>query len=151
MYFDGFNWYGIFYKEEATSEKATELDWSLKFFTNSLLLNLLLVGVLVTLISKYPLVLGLAVFSVVAISTMLIERSLGFTRRNERYQLFASRAEGLCILFASREKLGVPFVESHLLELGQFYEALRLSKHNDTISDSHYLLAQVERLKDASK
>ncbi|MCU7964523.1 MULTISPECIES: antiviral RADAR system accessory protein RdrD [unclassified Shewanella] len=142
----------IFLFVSSTKQSDVEaLSLLSKFATNSLLLDMLLVGGLVVITSPYPLQLGLALFSVVTLSAMLIERSLGFTRRNERYQLFASRAEGLCILFASREKLGVPFVESHLLELGQFYEALRLNKHNDTISDSHYLLAQVERLKDASK
>jgi hypothetical protein len=96
-------------------------------------------------------VFGLTVFSVVTLLSILIDRTLGFTRRNERYQLFEGRAESLQVLFVSRNALNIPFAESHLLELAKFWEELRLSKHNDTVSDSHYLLALVEQLKGASK
>lgn len=101
--------------------------------------------------SEHPLFLGLAVFSTLTLFNLLIDRILGFTRRNERYQLFAGRAEDLCVLFASREKLGIKFQESHLLELAKFYEELRQSKYNDTVADSHYLLTLVEQLKAPSK
>lgn len=141
----------FFYNETPSSESTEKFDFHFKFLTNSSLLNLLLIGVLVALTSRHPIFFGIIIFSVITFPAMLIERSLGFTRRNERYQLFADRAESLCILFASRDKLGVKFAESHLIELVQFYEELRLSKHNDTISDSHYLLTLVEQLKVPSK
>ncbi|WP_147402472.1 antiviral RADAR system accessory protein RdrD [Aeromonas veronii] len=130
--------------------KYVNTTWH-KVITNISLLTLSLATFFIVIRSQHPLIFGLAVFSFMTIFSILLDRTLGFTRRNERYQLFANRAEGLCILFASRGKLNIEFAESHLLELAQYYEQLRLSKYNDTISDSHYLLAQLEQLKGISK
>jgi hypothetical protein len=138
-------------KRKVFNKEIEGLALWVKLSANALFITMFMSGFSVIISGQYRLYLGLAAFSVVTLSAMLMDRTLGFTRRNERYQLFASRAEGLQILFASREALKIPFAESHLLELAKFYEELRLSKHNDTISDSHYLLAQFEQLKGALK
>lgn len=122
-----------------------------KIATKALLFSLLVVIFITIISNKHPLFFGLAAFSTLTLFSLLIDRVLGYTRRNERYQLFAGRAEGLCVLFASREQLGIKFQESHLLELAKFYEELRQSKYNDTVADSHYLLTLVEQLKAPSK
>ncbi|KJV32784.1 hypothetical protein VI06_04975 [Aquitalea magnusonii] len=141
-------WY--FFDRKSINDSNKKKIWN-KFLdkpvTNFLLSGVLLSGFSTILASKYPLQFGIAVFSVVTVSSILIDRVLGFTRRNERYQLFCSKALGLQILFRSREKLKIIFSQSHLLECSQFYEELRQSKHNDTVADSFYILSQIEQLK----
>ncbi|MGL6071874.1 hypothetical protein, partial [Craterilacuibacter sp.] len=100
----------------------------------------------------HALLLGLAVFSLVTLGAFLADRTLGFTRRNERYQLFASRAEGLIVLSRSRKVMAIngykeiEFGEAHLLECAAFFDELRFDKHNATMSDSFYVLRLKEKL-----
>jgi hypothetical protein len=140
----------FFTGKKFTDKKIDGLGLFVRLLTTILLLAILLSVFSVVITSQYPLQLGLASFSVVLLSAMLTERSLGFTRRNERYQFFAARAEGLQTLFASRKMLDIKFCEAHLLELAKFYEELQQSKFKDTLSDSHYLLTQLEQFKAAS-
>ncbi|WP_279462330.1 hypothetical protein [Aeromonas dhakensis] len=77
---------------------------------------------------------------------------LGFTRRNERYQLFSNRAEGLIVESRSWGKICdesgnmINFNEKYLLECAAFFEELRLDKHNAAVRDSFYLLRLKEKL-----
>lgn len=113
---------------------------------------MLLAGFSWIIAQNHTLLLGLTIFSVVTLGTLLADRTLGFTRRNERYKLFSMRAEGLILETNSRKQIkdtqGKPieFNEEHLLECLAFFEELRLDKYNATMSDSFYLLRLKQRL-----
>lgn len=136
----------ITYFKETSNESASR-----KVAATAILFISLVVIFITAISNKHPVFFGLATFASLTIFSLLTDRVIGYTRRNERYQLFAGRAESLCVLFASRKNLGIQFQESHLLELAKFYEELRQSKYNDTVADSHYLLTLVEQLKAPSK
>ncbi|EON88424.1 antiviral RADAR system accessory protein RdrD [Plesiomonas shigelloides] len=123
----------------------------IKALTNTLLFSLSASVFFIVINSDSPLMLGLVVFSTSTITSMLFDRVLGITRRNERYKLFANRAKCLCDLLLNKKIIGIPFDESNLLEIAQFHEELRLSKYKDTVSDSNYLLSIMEKLKGLSK
>lgn len=100
----------------------------------------------------HALSLGLSIFSVITLGVLLADRMLGFTRRNERYQLFSNRAEGLIVESRSWGKICdesgnmINFNEKYLLECAAFFEELRLDKHNAAVRDSFYLLRLKEKL-----
>ncbi|WP_374518522.1 hypothetical protein [Undibacterium squillarum] len=119
-----------------------------KYITTCLLLMLLISGVALIRQSEFPLVLGLTTFSVVTFFSMITDRTLGFTRGNERSRLFATRAESLQIMLRSRLALNEKFEKSHLDELYKFFDELRLMKYNDTVADTQYLMTQLEKLKE---
>ncbi|MGL4926149.1 MAG: antiviral RADAR system accessory protein RdrD [Plesiomonas shigelloides] len=123
----------------------------LKAITDILLLSLSASIFLITIKSESPLIPGLITYLTLAALAILTERMLGFTRRNERYRLFADRAEALVSLFTRRRDFNIEFKESYLIEVFQFQEELQLRKYNDTVADSHYLLTLVEQLKAPSK
>ena len=118
-----------------------------KTFTVLLLLCLLVYGFFIVISSEFALVFGLTAFSTVTFVAILIDRTLGFTRRNERYALFSSKAKGLSELMRFRKMAGMNFDESYLNECHNFYEDLRMAKYNDTIGDSFYILNQLEKFK----
>lgn len=100
----------------------------------------------------HALSLGLSIFSVITLGVLLADRMLGFTRRNERYQLFSNRAKGLIVESRSWGKICdesgnmINFNEKYLLECAAFFEELRLDKHNAAVRDSFYLLRLKEKL-----
>lgn len=122
-----------------------------KAITKTLLLSSSTSVFFITINSKAPLIIGFIVFSIITVLGILTERMLGFTRRSERYQLFSDRAKALIFLFTRRRDFNIKFQESYLTEIFQFQEELQLSKYNDTVADSHYLLTLVEKLKAPSK
>ena len=151
-------WFANKETTQATGEKKTK-NWRKIWSENlekpiALLLisSILLSGFSWIIAQDHILLLGLTIFSVVTLGALLVDRTLGFTRRNERYRLFSSRAEGLRLESNSRkqikDKSGKPieFNEEHLLECSAFFEELRLDKHNATMTDSFYLLRLKQRL-----
>lgn len=92
-----------------------------------------------------PLIAGGVIMGSVTITGMIINRTLGFTRRYERYQFFSHRANQLAIQFRSLKHLDTPFTELHIRELAAFFEALSSSKREATMGDSFYLLKQLEK------
>ncbi|WBA15490.1 antiviral RADAR system accessory protein RdrD [Salinivibrio proteolyticus] len=92
------------------------------------------------------LITGIALFGTVTFSVILADRTLGYTRRNERYDLFSKQAEALAAKYASLKAMPESsFSEQHLNECVAFFEQLRLSKHNDAVSDSFYLINLIEK------
>lgn len=141
--------------ESNTKNKTWRKMWTKyveKPITLLLVLSALISGFSWIISQPHALLLGLGVFSVVTLGSLLADRMLGFTRRNERHQLFASRAEGLIIESRSWEKICdksgnmINFNEKHLLECAAFFEELRLDKHNAAMRDSFYLLRLKEKL-----
>ena len=134
-----------------TGRKKWETCWE-KPATLLLLSSVLFGGFSWIISQEHALLLGLSFFAIVTVGALLADRTLGFTRRNERYQLFANRAEGLIVESRSRGKIldksgkTIQFNEEHLLECSAFFEALRQDKHNATMSDSFYVLRLKERL-----
>lgn len=92
------------------------------------------------------LITGIMLFGTATFSVVLADRTLGYTRRNERYDFFSKQAEALATKYASLKAMPESsFSEQHLNECLAFFEQLRLSKYNDTVSDSFYLLSQIEK------
>ena len=151
-------WFANKKTTQATEEQKTKnwrKIWSEKLEKPIALLlisSMLLSGFSWIIAQNHTLLLGLTIFSVVTLGTLLADRTLGFTRRNERYKLFSMRAEGLILETNSRKQIkdtqGKPieFNEEHLLECLAFFEELRLDKYNATMSDSFYLLRLKQRL-----
>ncbi|HDZ8879958.1 TPA: hypothetical protein RUX67_004039 [Aeromonas dhakensis] len=137
-------------KNKTRREKWTEY-WE-KPITLVLIFSALISGFSWIISHPHALSLGLSIFSVVTLGALLADRMLGFTRRNERYQLFYSRAKGLIIESRSWGKICdesgnmINFNEKHLLECAAFFEELRLDKHNAAMRDSFYLLRLKEKL-----
>ncbi|WP_323885932.1 hypothetical protein, partial [Aeromonas allosaccharophila] len=123
-----------------------------KPITLLLIFSVLISGFSWIISHPHALSLGLSIFSVVTLGALLADRMLGFTRRNERYQLFSNRAEGLIVESRSWGKICdesgnmINFNEKHLLECAAFFEELRLDKHNAAVRDSFYLLRLKEKL-----
>lgn len=89
---------------------------------------------------------GLVFFGTLTLAAMLADRTLGYTRRNERYDFFSKQAEALATKYASLKTIpDSSFSEQHLNECLAFFEQLHLSKYNDTVTDSFYLLSQIEK------
>ncbi|WP_156560001.1 MULTISPECIES: antiviral RADAR system accessory protein RdrD [Aeromonas] len=141
--------------ESNTKNKTFRKMWTEyweKPITLLLVLSALISGFSWIISHPHALLLGLIIFSVVTFGSLLADRMLGFTRRNERYQLFANRAEGLIVESRSWGKIDDKsgdmnnFNEKHLLECAAFFEELRLDKHNAAMRDSFYLLRLKEKL-----
>ena len=95
---------------------------------------------------SYSLITGIMLFGTATFSAMLADRTFGYTRRNERYDFFSKQAKMLAIKYDSLKAMpNSSFSEQHLNEYLAFFEQLRISKYNDTVSDSFYLLSQIER------
>ncbi|KAE8177045.1 hypothetical protein GLP21_11290 [Photobacterium carnosum] len=89
---------------------------------------------------------GIMLFGTATFSAMLADRTLGYTRRNERYDFFSKRAEAIATKYTSLKAMpNSSFSEQHLNECLAFFEQIYLSKYNDTVTDSFYLLSQIEK------
>lgn len=135
--------------------KTWRTTWSERWeepITLLLLSGVLLSGFSWIIAQSDVLFLGLVIFAPVTLGALLVDRTLGFTRRNERYQLFANRAEGLIVESRSRKAIpdksgkNIQFNEEHLLDCSVFFEGLRQDKHNATMSDSFYILRLKEQI-----
>ncbi|EHA1079312.1 hypothetical protein I8Y06_000088 [Photobacterium damselae] len=89
---------------------------------------------------------GLVFFGTLTLTAILVDRTLGYTRRNERYNFFSKRAEAIATKYTSLKAMpNSSFTEQHLNECLAFFEQIYLSKYNDTVTDSFYLLSQIEK------
>lgn len=146
---------GVVDADEGKSSKSYRKIWSKhleKPIAFLLVFSAFLSGFFWIVAQDHALLLGLIIFAVITLGALLADRTLGFTRRNERYQLFANRAEGLIVESRSRKTIldksgkSIQFNEEHLLDCSAFFEELRQDKHNATMSDSFYVLRLKERL-----
>jgi hypothetical protein len=96
---------------------------------------------------EFAVQLGFPIFTLFTILPLLFDRTLGWTRQNNRFGLFSCKLQGLIELNATREKLSIEFSEHNVLEYLKVIDDFNNSKYNDTISDSFYLLHQAEKLK----
>ncbi|WP_421228394.1 hypothetical protein [Aeromonas enteropelogenes] len=93
-----------------------------------------------------PVLFGVLVFSCGLTSALLADRMLGYSRRNERYQMVADKIE--VIILGIRSKSLLPdrkFDEVLLQEYIDFITALREGKYEQTVSDGAALTRVVER------
>ncbi|BAK12291.1 hypothetical protein PAJ_2211 [Pantoea ananatis AJ13355] len=111
---------------------------------SSLILIALMVLFFVALTAEQPIIVGISLAGSVTIMALIANKTLGFTRRDERYQLFSRRAEFLATLYRSQQAMNSDYTQENLQELKQFNEDLWRTKQNDTLSDSFYLLKKLE-------
>ncbi len=139
-----FSFFGLLFLRFILMILNGENKWYEEFF--SLLLGL---SVLITfkclLVYEHSIIAGLVIYGTVALLATVIDRTLGYTRSNERYLLFSNRAKNMAIMYRSFSKMGVTLREEHIRECGKFFEELQLTKYNDTVGDSFYLLGQLEK------
>lgn len=93
-----------------------------------------------------PILLGVMVFGCGLVSVLLADRMLGYSRRNERYQMVADKIE--VIILGIRSKSLLPdrkFDEFLLQEYIDFITALREGKYEQTVSDGAALASAVEQ------
>ncbi len=83
-----------------------------------------------------PVPLGLLCFGTISLCAMLADRTLGYTKSNERYQLFSRKLGGLVVMSESRKARGIPLEEVHLLEFAKIFDDLRTDKHSNTVADT---------------
>lgn len=111
---------------------------------SSLILIALMVLFFVALTAEQPIIVGISLGGSVTIMALIANKTLGFTRRDERYQLFSRRAEFLATFYRSQQAMNSVFTQENLQELKQFNEDLWRTKQSDTLSDSFYLLKKLE-------
>lgn len=99
------------------------------------------------LASPSPLYPGLALFASITFIAMWTDRTLGFTRASERYAFFAKRAKGLKKILVFRASKTTVFKEKDLQEVLALLDDLALSKYQDTVGDTFFLLTYLERWK----
>lgn len=93
-----------------------------------------------------PVLFGVLVFGCGLTSVLLTDRMLGYSRRNERYQMVADTIE--VIILGIRSKSLLPdrkFDEVLLQEYIDFITALREGKYEQTVSDGAALTSAAER------
>lgn len=115
----------------------------------SMLLQLTLVTCLFSILAiqkvTFVLITGLIGLGLVCFMAIFVDYTLGFTRRNERYQLFSKKAESLTIYLKSKQDLGIAFSVTELDAIMAFYQQLRSSKHDHTVSDTFFLAEQLQK------
>ncbi|MEN4933456.1 hypothetical protein MRBLMC1_001309 [Pantoea agglomerans] len=111
---------------------------------SSLILIALMVLFFVALTAEQPIIVGVSLAGSVTIMALIANKTLGFTRRDERYQIFSRRAEFLATFYRSQQAMNYVFTQENLQELKQFNEDLWRTKQSDTLSDSFYLLKKLE-------
>jgi len=94
--------------------------------------------------TNYKLYFGFLTFLVLTLLPLIIDRTLGITRQNERYKLYIRRLERLDELNALREKMNIKFEESHFIEYMKLADEADHSKNQDTISDTSYFMTLIE-------
>lgn len=137
----------LVYQHRCHKGNKEQLRGCCKIFMNISLLLILISAMFLILSSQHSLLLGFSIFLVLTVTSIVVNKTMGYTRQNERYKFFIRRVNALKILFASREKLSIPFDQSHLIEIIKLHEELWNNKYNDTVSDSNYLSTLFERLK----
>ncbi|EMO4509865.1 MULTISPECIES: hypothetical protein [Klebsiella/Raoultella group] len=111
---------------------------------SSLILIALMTLFFVVLTAEQPVIVGISLAGSVTIMALIANKTLGFTRRDERYQLFSRRAKFLATFYRSQQAMNSVFTQENLQELKQFNEDLWRTKQSDTLSDSFYLLKKLE-------
>lgn len=101
-------------------------------------------GVLASASPLYP---GVAIFASITFIAMWTDRTLGFTRANERYEFFAGRAARLRELLEFRKSNSTVLKEKDLQEVVALFDELALSKYRDTVGDTFFVLKYLEGLK----
>lgn len=93
-----------------------------------------------------PILFGVIVFGCGLASVLLADRMLGYSRRNERYQMVADKIEVIVLGIRSKSLLSDrQFDEVLLQEYIDFITALREGKYEQTVSDGHALTRVVEQ------
>lgn len=87
---------------------------------------------------------GFIVFLVLTLLPLLIDRTLGVTRQNERLKLYIRRLERLDELNTLREKMNIKFEESHFIEYIKLVDEADHSKNQDTVSDTSYFMTLIQ-------
>lgn len=129
--------------------KGMDKIWRL---LNKLVFNVLMIAIIYsvsTLIYKevHTVALGIVVFVPLCILPPLVDKTLGWTRQNDRFKLFSSKMQALIELNLARESFGVAISERNILEYLGVLEQFESQKYNDTVSDSFYILNKIEQLK----
>lgn len=94
--------------------------------------------------TEYKIFYGVLTFLVLTLFPLLIDRTLGLTRQNERLKLYTRRLERLDELNTFRGKMNIKFEECHLIEYMKLVDEADRSKNQDTVSDTSYFMALVE-------
>lgn len=133
------------------SLKYEEMSKNLRLF-NKLVFNLSMTATIysISVLINYEIqsvALGVVVFAPLCILPLLVDRTLGWTRQNDRFKLFSSKMQGLIELNLARASLDVAFGERNVLEYIGILEQFESQRYNDTVSDSFYILSKIEQLK----
>ncbi|GAP75184.1 hypothetical protein W04_1704 [Pseudoalteromonas sp. SW0106-04] len=128
--------------------KAFKKKWEVcnKLIFNALMFAIVYSSSALIYYQIHAVTIGLATFAPLSIFPLLIDRTLGWTRQNDRFKLFSSKIQGLIELNLARKSLNVAFSEGNVLEYLGVMEQFESQKYNDTVSDSFYILTQVEKL-----
>lgn len=87
---------------------------------------------------------GFVVFLVLTLLPLIIDRTLGVTRQNERFKIYIRRLERLDELNTLRGKMNIKFEESHFIEYMKLADEADHSKNQDTVSDTSYFMTLIE-------
>lgn len=94
--------------------------------------------------TEFKVFYGVLTFLVLTLFPLILDRTLGLTRQNERLKLYARRLERLDELNTFREKMNIKFEECHLIEYMKLIDEADHSKKQDTVSDTSYFMALIE-------
>lgn len=115
-------------------------------FLSYLLATALLLLLYMIFSTTQPVLFGVIVFSSGLVSVLLADRMLGYSRRNERYQMVADKIEVIMIGIRSKSMLpDQPFDIGLLQEYIDFISALREGKYKQTVADSSVLIRLIEK------
>ncbi|EII3508330.1 TPA: MFS transporter [Escherichia coli] len=110
--------------------------------------GILFIGFILLFLSIYgidhKLYYGFLTFLVLTLCPLLIDRTLGLTRQNERFKLYIRRLERLNELNVFREKINIKFEEPHFIEYMKLVDEADHSKNQDTVSDTSYFMTLIE-------
>lgn len=140
---------GIVYHSYNHDAKYYSMPACYKIFVNFFLITVFISLFIMVLNSNHPLLLGLAIFSTSTVSALLLDKTLGYTKRNERYRLFANRAKYMLNSIEFKKQFGSNICEEQNNEVDKFYHDLWNTKHDNTVSDTSYLLKKLESIKSA--
>ena len=94
--------------------------------------------------TEYKVFYGFLTFLVLTICPLLIDRTLGLTRQNERFKLYIRRLQRFDELNIFREQLNIEFNESDFLDYMKLVDEADHSKNQDTVSDTSYFMTLIE-------
>lgn len=110
---------------------------------------ILLIGFIILFLSvygcEYKLYYGFLTFLALTLCPLLIDRTLGLTRKNERFKLYIRRLERLNELNVLRDKINIKFEEPHFIEYIKLVDEADHSKNQDTVSDTSYFMTLIEK------